>query len=333
MSNYTISLEEEIEKTDLQNVEFVFADWGKGKELLSKPDDYVNNLTEYDLSIRLKSTDPVTKKEYLDYASSQVLNWTVEEQKLMKAVVKEIKLLGKDYKLMFPKTIYFIQTTGQEESGAVYCRGLNAIIIPKNKILPEFNSMEDYMYEIVNENRKQFLDEQLLRFCLSNLFDLYLVNNPKIKEKLCNSIGYYKTGSLKLPTEAEKRRISIPGFENKYYFKGIVGDEELNLMPLFFSNLKYDERIGGNLGDYLKFAFVRVNIGEECTPIMRNGKIRIVNREYVENYMATIGYNTEYIDYPEDILAENFVLLLQKISWVQSPSIISKMKEILESGE
>ena len=65
---------------------------------------------------------------------------------------------------------------------------------------------------------------------------------------------------------------------------------------------------------------------------MRHGKIRIVNLEYVENYMATIGYNSKYIDY-EDILAENFVLLLQKISWVQSPSIISKMKEILESGE
>ena len=46
-------------------------------------------------------------------------------------------------------------------------------------------------------------------------------------------------------------------------------------------------------------------------------------------FYGQVGHNTDYIIHPEEILADNFALLLLEEKGVRSPEIIKKMKDIL----
>jgi hypothetical protein len=45
--------------------------------------------------------------------------------------------------------------------------------------------------------------------------------------------------------------------------------------------------------------------------------------------MEQIGRNTEYVIHPEEVLADNFALLVLKKANVPSPEILQKMREVL----
>ena len=45
--------------------------------------------------------------------------------------------------------------------------------------------------------------------------------------------------------------------------------------------------------------------------------------------MEQVGKNTDYIIHPEEILAENFALLVLNETKVASPEILQKMREVL----
>lgn len=339
---------EYIEKTDLKNVEFVLASWGEGKELLSKEDEFVKNFSEYDLSIRLRRSDSATTKEYLDYASSQVLNWTVKEQKLLYALFKKVKKMGEKFKMLLPKIIYVVQTTGEEGDWPVYIRGLNTIVIRKDIILPE----EDELSSLINEDKEEdvesekYIDGVLLDCFLRNLFNIYCMNNPDIKEKLCNIIGYYKTGDLKLPEEIEKRRFTPPDvIRSNYYFKGLVEDKEINVIPWFFVVSRYNEQGDWTYYQYIRVGFLPVNPREECTPILEDGRIRFIGKDRMSNYLRKVGgFQTRHTDYPEEILADKFVSIFhgtwhipflssEKKFEKESTMVEYKMEEILKAGK
>lgn len=322
---------EYIEKTDLKNVEFVLASWGEGKELLSKEDEFVKNFSEYDLSIRLRRSDSATTKEYLDYASSQVLNWTVKEQKLLYALFKKVKKMGEKFKMLLPKIIYVVQTTGEEGDWPVYIRGLNTIVIRKDIILPE----EDELSSLINEDKEDDVESEkyidLLDYFLRNLFNIYCMNNPDIKEKLCNIIGYYKTGDLKLPEEIEKRRFTPPDvIRSNYYFKGLVEDKEINVIPWFFVVSRYNEQSDWTYYQYIRVGFLPVNPGEECTPILEDGRIRFIGKDRMSNYLRKVGAGYTWdTDYPEEILADTFVSIFNGCHTM----VGYKMEEILKAGK
>jgi hypothetical protein len=262
------------------------------------------------------------------------MNWTEKEKKKLNVIFKKIKQLGADYNLLLPKTIYIIQTTGEEEGNSSYTRGLNAIIIPKNNILPEDDEWTSLVFPENKDDDENVLDEQLMFWFLYELFQIYCKNNPDIKEKLCNIIGYYKTGILKLPPEIEKRKITFPDvIYNTYYFKGIVENKEIYLMPWFFAGSKFNEQRSSIFTDYMRLGYLVVSPGEECTPVMENEKIQFIKKDNISNYLDMVGYNTIYDSHPEEILAENFILLFKKTKYLPSPKITSKMREILIAEE
>ena len=52
----------------------------------------------------------------------------------------------------------------------------------------------------------------------------------------------------------------------------------------------------------------------------------------VPDYYKKTGANTSYVIHPEEILAENFVLLVQGIQTVQSPGAIETISQILKTN-
>ena len=54
--------------------------------------------------------------------------------------------------------------------------------------------------------------------------------------------------------------------------------------------------------------------------------------EELSGFFEQVGRNTEYIIHPEEILAENFALLILGKQNLPSPEIVEKMRRVLENG-
>ena len=61
-------------------------------------------------------------------------------------------------------------------------------------------------------------------------------------------------------------------------------------------------------------------------------KPKLVNVQQVSGIFEQVGRNTGYIIHPEEILADNFALLVLREGNVPSPSVIGKMEEILKQS-
>ena len=297
-------------KTTLQNVKFVLADKAKGKELLTTEDDFVQAQSDFDRSARLKVSREVSKEEYLNFVGKQTMDWTKDEKKTFEATFKTIKQLGKKYNLEYPETVYFVKTTGLEEGMSAYCRGQNVVVIPQGMA-----SQKD----------------SLLDLCIHELFHIYSKNNLDVREKLYSLVGYYKTGALQLPSELEKIKITNPdSVVSNYYFKGTVGGKSVNVMPLLLAGAPYDEKQGGEFFEYMLFVFGEVNTGDVCTLAMEDGSPKLIQFDQISDYMEKVGQNTGYVIHAEEILADNFVILLKGTKNVPTPELTAAIKEVFE---
>ena len=96
--------------------------------------------------------------------------------------------------------------------------------------------------------------------------------------------------------------------------------------------MKYDSQKGGTLFDYLKFDLLIVEVkNNETIPVYNNGNnLRFVtSRQGKLAYIEKIGQNTKYIIHPEEILADNFVIMVNKQQMVSSPFVIEGMNKVL----
>ncbi|MGI5172769.1 hypothetical protein H0R92_04095 [Treponema sp. OMZ 840] len=293
---------------DLQKVNFITADKQSGKTLLIAEDDFTRNLSAFDLSARLKTSQPVTKEAYLEFIGEQTLDWTTDERKKMQTVFADIKKALSAYSLSFPETVYVVKTTGLEEGGSAYCRSINIIVLPES---------------VVADSEKELRDT-----CLHELFHIYSRNNPEKRERLYNILGFYKTGDLIIPEKLYGFKITNPdSVANNYYFNARIENRTIPVMPLLFAAEQYDENKGGEFFEYMLLLFFAVNAESDASSLLtENNKYKVFSINQISNYYELIGENTDYIIHAEEVLADNFVLAANGETDVKTPELLEKIK-------
>jgi hypothetical protein len=94
-------------------------------------------------------------------------------------------------------------------------------------------------------------------------------------------------------------------------------------VPILFSNeTKYDVNRGGEFFNYLQLSFLQVPTTSVTRPIL-------AAPEEVSGFFEQVGRNTNYVIHPEEILADNFALLILDEHNVPSPEVLEKMRLIL----
>ena len=298
---------------DSSKVNFILADKTKGSELLKEEDDFTNSLSEFDMSARLKTSRKVTKEEYLDFISRQTLDWDDVESLYLNVAFTEIKDLLKKYKIMLPKEIYLVKTTGAEEGDSAYCRKQNVIVLSKNMIrMDSLSAMEELL--------------------IHELFHIFSKNNLDIREKLYNSIGFYKTKNLTFTGLMAQYKITNPdSVNNNYYFNTTINGQAEKVMPILLGATDYDESKGGEFFDYMILAFCAIQENEnDCKVKVVNDQNCLYSFSEIPNYLSLVGENTNYIIHAEEILADNFVLLVTNSKKVKTKKVITNMKKILK---
>jgi hypothetical protein len=290
-----------------------FATQIEGKQILTAKDDFVQRLSPFDRSARMKTDKAVSEAEFLQFVGRNVTDWTTEEMQTVQAAIEAIAPLLRDLRFSWPPTVQLIKTTGTEEGNAAYTRA-TAIVLPKG----ELGKGQDHLNRLISHE----------------LFHILSRQNPELREKLYAIIGFTKCNEIKLPPALERRKITNPDApRNDHFIRVQIEGQESLAVPILLSSAEtYDVKRGGEFFEYLQLQFLVVEKDRgsgNFQPAPAGASPKLVGAQQISGFMEQVGKNTDYIIHPEEILAENFALLLLHEANAASPEILQKMRELL----
>lgn len=288
-----------------------FASVAEGRKVVTCRDAFIGAMSPFDRQARLKTDRAVSTDEHLKFAAAQVLPWNQGEKQKVAGVIKAIRGQLAAWNLPLPGEVLLVKTTGKEEGSAAYCRGA-AIVLPRHIVT----------------NRRQ---DQLQRLLTHELFHILSSQNPKLRDRLYAVVGFSPCGPVELPKAMRDRKITNPDAPRvEHRITVAVGGRKIDVVPVLYSTSRYDPRRGSDFFRYMNFRLMTIRKqGERWTPVLVDGKPLLHKAPDVPSYHEQIGRNTRYIIHPEEVLADNFVLLMQGKKDVATPRILQAMGKVL----
>ncbi len=259
---------------------------------LTQEDAFTRRLSAMDIHFRTQSATANMAALGATIRNS-ARDWLQEdEQKVRACFAQACAILDENTRLLPPEVI-FCQTNGSEEPGSAYCRGSNCIVLHPKALQRDA--------------------DRLVRLLVHELFHLISRNHPALQEALYKEIGFYRGAEIELGQAYQSTIITNPDAPTRqYYFKARIDEENRNVYPLLFLAAGDDPH----------------NFNLQFYDPTHN---RLYRAEDIGNLYENIGLNTDYIIHPEEILAENFTLLLCG-GEIKTPRVIRGIQHVLETA-
>jgi hypothetical protein len=176
-----------------------FASASEGRKILAAKDDFIQRLSPFDRSARMKVDRAVSEDEFVAFVEKNAVEWTEDDMQTVERAIKKLQPLLRALPLSFPPIIQLIKTSGAEEGNAAYTR-TTAIILPKAEFAKS--------------------DVNLEKLVCHELFHLLSRKNPELRDKLYAVIGFTKCHEIALPPDLRSRKITNPDApRNEHYIR------------------------------------------------------------------------------------------------------------------
>jgi len=293
--------------------EMVFATRETGISIMTIRDDYVSHMSGFDRMLRLKSTQPVTERAYLDFVAANVLEWTEADKERLKPLVQKMQAALQQFWLPLPSTVLLIKTSGKEEVGQAHTRA-NAIVLPERSL---------------GEN-----DESLLFLLNHELFHVMSRHDAHFRQNAYGLIGFRIGNEISLPDLIAPLQITNPDAPRHDSYIDVTSDgRKITVVPVLLSrSAVFDPQIGNDLDHFwtLRLLVVRqVSPDDNLRAVEQHGAPRLLKLSQVQDFLKQVGRNTRYVIHPEEILAENFALLVTGKE-VREQSRLDALRRLLE---
>jgi hypothetical protein len=289
-----------------------FADQELAATTLAKSDKFIESQSQFDRAARMQTDQPVSREEFLHFVADQARSWSDEEVHALKDVVAAIGKKIEPYASRLPERILLVKTTGREEGGAAYCRHLNVIVLPQRKLGGAADGLE--------------------RLLIHELFHLATRNDAQLRDDLYEVVGFKRCPGLELPEHLRIRKITNPDAPVlEHFIEVTVASQRVPVVPILYSSqATYEVGSGKDFFDYLTFHLLVIErVEDRWQPRFLENEPWLVGVSEVRGFHEQIGRNTEYIIHPEEVLADNFVLLVTQKREVPSPKILEQMDALL----
>jgi hypothetical protein len=288
---------------------------------IRKKDDFVNNLSSFDLHSRTHSPS-ASLEDYFDFVAKHILPWDEAFVQCMTSTIDNINTtcLDRLKLLTFPSPMFVILTDGKDENDAAYCRNENVIIIPQVMIR----------------------SGQIRTVLVHELFHIWSKWTPNlgIRDEIYASIGYNKIPvetPLKFPADLYPMKITNPDapIVMRYYINLKKQNDETGktykCTPILHASQPFDVDVSTSFFHYL-VATTLILDDETYEPLQ---PLEYLPYNEASNFFDQIGNNTEYIIHPEEISAENFVLWMISANnpeQLKTPAIVNNMNDIISAA-
>ncbi len=293
--------------------QFVFATPEQGRAVLGKRDIYVEQMSPFDRKARMHSeTDPGVET-YLSFVQGEVRPWKASDREAISAAIESLDKTLREFKLPPLGEILLIHTTGREEGGAAYTRG-TAIILPVGQI-----------------GTKERPRPSLIAH---ELFHVISRSDRRLRDRLYKCIGFRATGPISLPADLATDKMTNPDAPVIEHVMDVkfAEDKVVTIAPVLFAKRPYDHRNSMSMFSYMKFQLMEVTpaLSHSYVPTIVAGK-PMMHEPNLPDFHRQIGGNTSYIIHPEEILADNFAILVAAHRQVADQWLLDAMREVLES--
>lgn len=257
---------------------------------ITQEDAFLRSISRSDLELRLDSNSK-SYEDFIILLKESAMDWRDEEIEKAKKCTHNAILKISKYSFLLPCEIKILKTSGNEEFGSAYCRGLNLMVLHEKALLRNIDS--------------------LTRLIIHELFHLISRNNEELREALFNIIGFKKGPTLVLDEKIDHNRITNPdATDMQFYFPGKINGKDEILYPILIRNNKKENKI-------FDLKYISIN-GHDC-----------FDENEIANLYECIGNNTDYIIHPEEIIAEKFTILVCNEE-IKSEGIIFEMRKKLD---
>lgn len=301
---------ESLELTPTSSI--VFADVKTGQEILIADDDFSQRLSRFDLQSRLQTDREVTVADWRKHIAEQVTSWPAEEHDKIKQTVAALQPKLAAFRLPLPKQIVLVRTTGKEEGDAAYTRA-NAIVLPASKLRHPLPALEALLAH--------------------ELFHVMSRHDATVRAALYKIVGFTLGEEVKLPASLDDRRITNPDAPRLDCYITLKNeDQQITAVPILYATPeKYVAKTARKFFDYITFRLLVVDqVKGQWQPRMKDQQPVVLDPKKIEHFHEQIGRNTSYIWHPDEILADNFVHLLNKRQNLQTPRVTDAMAEVLK---
>jgi hypothetical protein len=281
-----------------------FASVAEASKLLNTNDEYISNLSRFDLDSRSQKAN-ATREEHFKNMTAQLREWSNDEiAKLNEGIVEiDKKILNNSLKLNLPQEIIFIKSTLIDEGGAEGYTRSNCIVLKDDIISIDQSVLQDL---IIHE-----------------LFHVLTRHSLAFRKEMYSIIGFKLTNEIPYPDELKDFRISNPDAPKKDSYISLEKDSvPVDCMMILFSDREYS---GGSFFDYLNIGLLKLKGRDRKEIDYVNGKSVIYSIEEVTGFFEQIGKNTTYIIDPEEALADNFVFAINNRKDMPSQWIVDKI--------
>lgn len=293
--------------------ELVFQPVTESRRILGAKDTFVTEMSPFDRAARMRTDREISEQQFLEFAASTALEWEQQERVLVESAFQKIKASVASLSLPLPARIYVIKTSGKEEGNAAYTRA-TAIVLPKSILVSS--------------------EREIQTLLAHELFHIASRAHHNLAKLLYQSIGFQYCGELEFPSQLAPRKITNPDApKNDYCIQLELGGEKVWTMPILLAKApKYDTTRGGEFFQYLQFALLLVErpLGSGAPRALYDAQgPRLVSLEQISGFFEQVGRNTEYIIHPDEILADNFALLVLGETNVRSPEVLARVRRVL----
>lgn len=253
----------------------------EGQQVIVQQDDFIRRLSPLDRQLRLHTSEPVDTARFLEHAKVQVVEWTPQHLNILRGAVElvQLRLREAEIDLDLPQEIAVVLTTGLEEGmnrPVAYVRGTSIFL------------------------NRMALAVDLPHTVAHELFHVYTGTHDDKRAQLYKLIGFEKESNYRLPADLEARRITNP---DQMYFDQKVEVEYRDKKSWFIPVMLAAG--AGSEGDFYDHLDVRWATLDRTPPLL-------LRTQELTGLYAKIGHNSAYVLGPEEILAENFALAIER---------------------
>lgn len=262
-------------------------------------------------------------KKYKGFLQRDVEDFTEEElrfcQDVFRQIQEDLQSLSNE---IIPSELRIIKTKGNHYGGGAYYTRMNMIVIPAN-VLAE------------DRNRLAFYETML-----HELFHIYSRYHPEKRETLYRLIGFEPLGGTEILTlgkDFQNQVLLNPDGIDFAYSISIKKDEKsIPVIPILYSKEKGYTFSKPAFFDYLNFQLFPILPADSTFLTVQSnadGSSPIV-LDSISGFYEQIQTNTNYIIHPDEILADNFIFMVNGMNRPRSLEQFSvKGRELINEME
>ena len=281
-------------------------------------DKFFQHLTPVDAAVQMKENGPLSMSNaemvasYKNYLQSDVTDFTAEERAFIeKAMIEAFQLVNKVSLRYFPDDIKLIKTKANHYDGEMYYTRENCIVIPEPAL-------------------KQKNYAAFLQTILHEISHIVMRLNPNLKAQMYALVGFKKIETpLQMPDALRRRLLTNPDGVDINWANTLTSatGKTVFTLPLLYAKDSVFDPKKPDFSDYLGWNYYELapstdnktlvvqTIGERHQSTLDT---RGINALFLKNY------NTAYIIHPDEIVADNFALLMLS---QKNPSILTNYTE------